>query len=61
MNKMIKKFNFDYDFENDSLFLFNPESKSKASVELDNFIIDFNTHKEVCAIEILNASDFFKN
>ncbi|MDD5086675.1 MAG: DUF2283 domain-containing protein [Candidatus Nanoarchaeia archaeon] len=54
------RFNFDYDFENDSLFLFDPKSKSKASIELDDFIIDFNSHKEVSAIELLNASSFFK-
>jgi len=57
MNK--RKFNFDYDFENDSLFLFDPKSKSKASIELDDFIIDFNNRKEVSGIELLNASGFF--
>ncbi len=57
---MIKKFKFDYDFDNDSLFLYNPKSKSKASIEMDDFIIDFNSKKEITAIEILNASEFFK-
>ena len=57
---MLRKFNFDYDFENDSLFLFDPKSKSKASIELDDFIIDFNSRKEVSGIELLNASSFFK-
>jgi len=57
---MLRKFNFDYDFENDSLFLFDPKSKSKASIELDDFIIDFNKHKEISGIELLNASSFFK-
>ena len=57
---MLRKFNFDYDFDNDSLFLFDPKSKSKASIELDDFIIDFNSRKEVSAIELLNASSFFK-
>jgi uncharacterized protein YuzE len=58
---MIKKFKFDYDYENDSLFVYDPKTKSKASVELDDLIIDYNTNKEVSAIELLNASDFFKN
>jgi uncharacterized protein YuzE len=57
---MLKKLNFDYDPENDSLFIYDTNSKSKASVELDDFIIDFNSNKEICAIEILNASRFFQ-
>ena len=56
---LLKKFNFDYDFENDSLFLYNSKSKSKASIEMDDIIIDFDSKKEVSAIELLNASNFF--
>ncbi len=55
----MRKFNFDYDFENDSLFLYDSKSKSKASVEMDDIIIDFNSKKEVSAVELLNASGFF--
>lgn len=58
---MIRKFKFDYDYENDSLFMYNPNSKSKASVEIDDLIIDYNTKKEISAIELLNASQFFKD
>ena len=57
---MIRKFKFDYDSENNSLFLYNPKSKSKGSIELDDLIIDFNSRKEITAIEILNATQFFK-
>ena len=57
---MLRKFSFDYDFDNDSLFLYDPKSKSKASIELEDFIIDFNSKKEVSGIELLNASKFFK-
>jgi len=53
---MIKKFAFDYDSENDSLFLYNPKSKSKASIELDDIVIDFNSKKQLSAIEITNAT-----
>ena len=56
----MKNINFDYDTENDSLFIYDSNSKSKASVEMDDFIIDFNSNKEICAIEILNASGFFQ-
>ena len=57
---MIRRFNFDYDFENDDLFLFDPKSKSKASIEIGDFIIDYNSNNEISAIEMLNASVFFK-
>tara|TARA_Y100000310_G_scaffold289971_1_gene316796 strand:+ start:2968 stop:3330 length:363 start_codon:yes stop_codon:yes gene_type:complete len=57
---MIRKFKFDYDFENDDLFLYDPNSKSKASIEIDDLIIDYNKNKEVSGIELLNASSFFK-
>jgi uncharacterized protein YuzE len=57
---MFQKFRFDYDQDNDSLFVFNPNSKSKASIEVDELVIDFNSNKEVSAIEINNASTFIK-
>ena len=57
---MFRKFNFDYDLENDSLFLYDPKSKSKASIEIDDFIIDFNNKKQISGIELLNASAFFR-
>lgn len=58
---MIRKFDFDYDFDNDSLFLYDSKSRSKASIEIDDFIVDFNSNKEICAIELLNATKFFKD
>ncbi len=50
---------FDYDYENDSLFIYNPNSKSKGSVELDDLIIDYNANQEISSVELLNASQFF--
>lgn len=58
---MKRKFDFDYDLENDDLFLFNPKSKSKGSVEMGDLILDFNSQKELVGIEIINASKFMKN
>ncbi|MFH1916946.1 MAG: DUF2283 domain-containing protein [Nanoarchaeota archaeon] len=58
---MIRTFKFDYDSENDDLFLYDPKSKSKASIELDDVIVDFNSNNEVSAIEIMNASSFLKD
>ena len=52
------KFNFDYDSENDDLFVFNPKSKSKGSVVIGSLILDFNSKKKVVGIEIEGASSF---
>lgn len=57
---MIRKFKFDYDSENDNLFLYNPKSKSKASIELDNIVIDFSNKKQLSAIEITNATKILR-
>lgn len=52
----MQKFNFDYDSENDDLFLYNPQSKSKASIEIGDLVLDYNTKRELVSIEIMNAS-----
>lgn len=52
------KFNFDYDSENDDLFVFNPKSKSKGSVVIGSLILDFNSKKKLVGIEIEGASSF---
>ena len=57
----MKKFKFSYDKENDDLFLFNPKSKSKGSVELGNIILDYNNKKEFVGIQIMNASKLIKD
>jgi uncharacterized protein YuzE len=41
--------------------MYIPDSKSKASIEIDDLIIDYNAKKEISAIELLNASKFFKD
>jgi uncharacterized protein YuzE len=53
----MQKFNFSYDKENDDLFIFNPKSKSRGSVELGNIILDFNAKKELVGIQIMDASN----
>jgi len=57
---MMKKFKFDYDYHNDNLFLYDSRLKSKASVELDDFVIDFSKEKKISGIEMLNASKLFR-
>ena len=58
---MMQNFNFDYDLENDDLFLYLENKKSKGAVELGNFIIDLDENKEVVAIEIMNAKKVFSD
>ncbi len=58
---MIKKFKFDYDHDQDSLFIYDPDSKSKSSVEIDDLIIDYNSKREISGVELLHASQFFKD
>jgi uncharacterized protein YuzE len=51
------KFEFDYDLGNDSLFIFKKGSKSKGSIELGNFIYDFDSENNLTGIEILSAKE----
>ena len=53
----MQNFKFDYDQENDDLFLFSPKSKSRGSVELGKIILDFNSRRELVGIEMLDASE----
>ncbi|MEK6916174.1 MAG: DUF2283 domain-containing protein [Nanoarchaeota archaeon] len=56
----MKKYKFSYDKEFDDLFVFNPNSKSKGSVELGELILDFNNKKEFVGLQIMNASKLIK-
>ena len=58
---MIRKFKFDYDPDNDNLFLYNSKSKSNSSIELNDIVIDFNSKKQLTAIEITNATKILKS
>jgi uncharacterized protein YuzE len=57
----MQRFNFSYDRESDDLFLFNPKSKSKGSVELGNIIFDYNNKKEFVGIQVMKASKMIKD
>jgi len=55
---MAGKIKFDYDEEEDILFIYDPERKSFGSVELGgNVIIDFDGKKRVVALEFLDATE----
>ncbi|KAF1073364.1 DUF2283 domain-containing protein [Methanogenium sp. MK-MG] len=49
----------DYDYENDSLFLFTKGAEHKHSLVLDNIIIDFGEGNYIKGVEIQNASKRF--
>ena len=63
MKKDKKDSKIDYDFENDTLFVF-PKSRIpkeyNISEHIDDFILDFDSNKNLIGIEILNASKVFK-
>ncbi|KAF1078390.1 DUF2283 domain-containing protein [Methanogenium sp. MK-MG] len=49
----------DYDYENDSLFLFTKGAEHKHSLVIDNIIIDFGEGNYIKGVEIQNASKRF--
>ena len=53
----MEKFNFDYDSENDSLFMYLEGKKSSGAIELGNFILDFDDKYNLVAMQILNVSE----
>lgn len=57
---MIKETYFDYDRENDSLFIFKKETV-RGSVDVGNYVVDFTHEGNVAGIEIMNASEVLKN
>lgn len=56
----MSNYKFSYDKENDDLFLFNSNSRSKGSVEIGDLILDYNNKREFVGLQILNASKFLK-
>jgi len=53
----MRKFNFNYDSENDDLFAYLEGKKSAGAIELGNFILDFDAEGNLVAMQILNASE----
>lgn len=53
----MKEFKFSYDEENDDLFVYLPDSKSKGAIEIGNFVFDFDDSENLIAIQIFEASE----
>lgn len=53
----MESFNFDYDKENDDLFVYLQGRQSSGAIELGNFILDFDEKGNLVAMQILRASE----
>ena len=52
-------YQFDYDSENDDLFIYLDKEKSAGAIEFGNLIIDFNEKGNLVAMQVINATEFF--
>lgn len=57
---MAKETQFNYDKENDTLFIYKKEAV-KGSIDVGNYIVDFTHEGNVAGLEIMNASEVLKN
>jgi uncharacterized protein YuzE len=55
----MKNFKFNYDSENDDLFIYLEDKKSAGSIELGNIILDFDENYNLVAMQVTNVSEFF--
>lgn len=52
------KMKFDYDKENDILFVYDPKRKSHGSIEMGSgIVIDFDCDRRINAVELISASE----
>lgn len=54
----MRRFEFDYDYENDDLFIYDKECKSSGSIEIGDVVLDFHKTKGLVGIEIAEATKF---
>ena len=59
MNTKSKTRNYDYDLQNDSIFIYSDGHKYKESIDADGIILDFSEDDNIMGIEILGASERF--
>ncbi|MBS3084744.1 DUF2283 domain-containing protein [Candidatus Pacearchaeota archaeon] len=53
----METFDFDYDLDNDDLFIYLEGKKSAGAVEMGNFVLDFDKKGNLVAMQIINVSD----
>ena len=56
--KNMRNFEYDYDKDNDDLFMYKKGAKSAGAVELGNTVLDFDYAGDLVAIQIMHASKF---
>lgn len=54
-----RKVTWDYDPENDSMFLYSTDVKYEYSIDLGDLIVDVGSDNSIAGIEILDASSLF--
>ena len=52
----MENFKINYDENNDDLFLYLENTKSKGAIELGNFVFDFDEKENIVGIQIFEAS-----
>jgi len=55
---MLSKFKVDYDSDEDLLYLYNTNKKSKGSIEFGDLIVDLEKKGEIVGLEIFGASKY---
>ncbi|PIU21244.1 MAG: hypothetical protein COT15_03150 [Candidatus Diapherotrites archaeon CG08_land_8_20_14_0_20_34_12] len=55
---MLSKFKTDYDAEEDLLYLYNENKKSKGSIEFGDLIVDLEKQGTIVGLEIFEASKY---
>jgi len=57
MDAQMKKFKFDYDKENDDLFIYDPKLKGTKSIEVgDDLVLDVDNKNRLVGVELINAT-----
>ena len=59
MNSLKGKGMYDYDYENDILFVHIKGIKSDDAIDHDPFIIDLDKQKRIIGVEVLGVSELF--
>lgn len=57
----MRKFIVDYDRESDDLFIYRAATKSKGSIEIGSFVLDFDEKFDLVGLEFMGASVFFSD
>jgi uncharacterized protein YuzE len=60
-SEKMKKFQFNYDSEQDGLFLFSRKAQSEGGVELGPILLDFNSKDGLVGVELMHATEFLSS